>query len=228
MPLERPLPHNTVATEDWNCADDLTGINCDLTWDEVVDDWNILSNEVRTDSNTVAIARADTDVSTADMTSEVDITAVEVQRQAAPSARFDPSADTAYLYIVKQLGSDTHRLYKRITGSFTQLGARINETAPTVPYRIGTRIEGSTLNGFLNGSLHIGPRTDTQITGHTRGGLYAHRTTHRLDNWQLADLEVPFDTDRRRPTIISELFQDQLEEILVRVFFVVDLVWGFN
>lgn len=102
-------------------------------------------------------------------------------------ARYSASvADTYYLASVTN--STTLDLYKRVTGTFTQLG-----TASSLTLVAGDTIKlecsGSNITIYQNGVSRVAV-SDTAITGNLRTGIRAANIDSDWDNFQAADLPV--------------------------------------
>ncbi len=145
-------------------------------------------------------ARADVDLATDDH--EVWVTVVDLVIgpvawvECGPIARKDAtSTRTFYAFLAEQLTTgDTNHWYlsKRVAGTITQLGSTDN-TDWVANDLAKIRADGSSISGFRNGVLSVGPITDTSITGNTRGGINYNAASGTgdsctLDHWRAADI----------------------------------------
>lgn len=172
----------------------------DLTWTEYSDTlWGRTSNraEATGASSPAAEARADHDAATDDHEVSADITYTwgsGTQCRCGVIARKD-STSTRDFYqfgIQRDSGVDVYRLLERNAGSATTLGDSAGAT--TTPVTLKVRVDGSSISGFVDGVLSVGPITDATITGNTRGGLAyvgGSGDTCTADNWLIADYTAP-------------------------------------
>lgn len=191
LPFEGVLPHQTTITESFNKADADT-LGPDLTWTEVVGDIDVASNQASGQSTTTANeARAESDLSSDDHYAQVDVTVYGVQDNATVAARYGSTDRTNYLFIIQNHTSATFRLFKLVAGSATQI-ASVDDTAPTVTFTARIKVDGSDIEGLIDGVSKVGPTSDTANTGQTRGGIgmsgleAAGDVT--VDNFEAADL----------------------------------------
>lgn len=183
---EEPRRPDTTVSDNFNRADDDSlGAN----WSEVSGDWDILSNALRCAANGgsgYGTARFESDLSSDDMYSQAICTGYGGSRQAGVTVRVASDAETCYSFEVRNNETTTYRI-RRLTAG-TSLGA-VNTTHPSVPFTAKLTVDGSSLEGFIDGSSVIGPITDTNITGNTRAGTYANSANNvTLDDFQAADL----------------------------------------
>jgi hypothetical protein len=132
------------------------------------------SNQMRaTNSFTGYAARAETDLSSADMrTVSRRVGQDDASRLGVVYARYSAAANTAYAFYQRASTSSTHRLFKVVAGVETQIGSTVNAGATlTLPYTFGVVSSGSSITAEKDGSAIVGPVTDTAITGHVRSGL---------------------------------------------------------
>lgn len=81
------------------------------------------------------------------------------------------AADT-YYGLVQYIANNQLRLFKVVASTFTLLGAVANTLSATAQ-QIELRMAGNQISGYLNGSLVIGPITDSSITAAGYAGIYA-------------------------------------------------------
>lgn len=113
---------------------------------------------------------------------------------AGVTGRNEAAADTFYAWFQTN-STDKARLYKFVAGVQTQLGtdATLN-LADNTPAQFELRMSGSSISGYIDGSLSVGPQTDTAITGAGKAGIILSDTRVigvsdrlRLSNWSGVD-----------------------------------------
>lgn len=181
--VDGPLEPATTLTDNFNRADaDPLGSSSEgWSWTEVSGDIDIVSNEAKGLANGSG-ARAESDLSSDNHYAQQ--TAVIVSNGAGPAVRFASGADTQYFWLCD--GSSPNRLFRRETGSNTQIGGAGNATSGQV---VKLSVSGSTLEMFIAGSS-VGTQTDTVITGNTRCGMHSE-LNDRIDDWSASDLPTP-------------------------------------
>jgi hypothetical protein len=185
-----PLPHSTTVTESFNQSDSST-LGPDLSWTETSGDLETVGNEcARVGANGFGEARAEADVSGSDHVSQVVCKYVTSDvNNIRTLARFSPSVRTMYMGISGSTGpTEGLRLGKRISGTFSELGA-YSGSAAGIGDVVDCTCDGSTIEVSLNGGTPEHSVTDTSITGNTRGGV-AIGGNGILDDYQLADIAV--------------------------------------
>lgn len=193
-----PLPHETTITESFNTTDGDT-LGPDLTWTEVLGDWDIVSNAARIiDSVTTSHygARAESDLSSADHYAQADLLTAPAgaTRYGGVMTRFAAAANTGYMYRLMTAGTET-RLTSVSAGSPTDLATGGTVTV-ALPDTMKCEINGSTLKGYWNGS-EILSVTDSGITGNTRTGIRGQSGSGvkvDIDVFEAADLGAPATT----------------------------------
>ncbi len=189
----------TTITENWNCADDTTGISCNLTWLVTAGNIDLLSNKASFRSIDASMdARAESDLSSDDHYAQLDVVTL-VQpatgdTSCGPCARFSASARTWYLaYLTNQAsGSDKIIFYKVVAGIFTALDTDQNITL-SIPDTMKCEVNGSTMKSYFNGVVKHN-FTDTAITGNLRTGMFGWIRSGEsagdaeVDNFSAADL----------------------------------------
>lgn len=195
---EEPLwrAPETIITESWNCANS-DSLNCDLTWTELEQDIDIVSNQARTtldvgDGKTSA--RADSDLSTDDHYAQAQVdTTISSSAEAGVITRKDSSATLTWYMHDVVWGSNVARLFKRVSGTFTSLGNGSVTLSVGTPVVVRGEVDGSTVKVLVDGN-EIHSNTDTAITGNLRTGLRGvqqnsgHYT--RWDDFEAGDLEA--------------------------------------
>lgn len=193
--LSEWLPGSVGASisENWNCADSPTSLNCQLPWTQLEGTgWGIAGNLARmtTGTATQQPARADSDLATADHETQVTLAnAPTTTGHMALLARKDNTATlTYYIWLAGETGPRFH-LYKRVAGTFTSLA--IHAQVPVVNDVLLLRCNGSTISGRTN-AIELVSVTDSAITGNLRCGISAQddtiNTPHDVDVWSAADL----------------------------------------
>lgn len=191
-----PLPPSTTITESFNQANSGT-LGPDLSWTELQGLWETFNNEVSIPGvNEVQLARADTDLSSADHYGQLIVTALGGgTSRLGGSARCqtdDGTTDTAYYADLRN--NDNLELEKIIAGTDSELA----DTAQTVslPDTVKVQANGSTIKSFFNGS-EVDSVTDTGITGYLRAGLMGRNSVNdnsaEGDDFEAADLAAAAD-----------------------------------
>jgi len=177
-----PLPKSTTITDDFT---DPNGTSLDahtgdqgFSWTEVAANWTINSNAVA--GSTLGSARAESDLSSSDMYSQVKV----VTRGSVPcgaAARFASGAETFYTAASSQYNG---YLFKVVAGARTELwrGAGSVQNGDTVK----CDIQGSTLKHYVNG-VEKHSLSDSSISSGTRAGLFVFSSVLVLDNFEAAD-----------------------------------------
>lgn len=178
----------TTFTESFNKADSDT-LGPDLTWTEVSNDWDVVSNAAQQQTaSAFVIARAEHDVSSADQYAECTVTALgsSGNSQGGPVARFSASATTFYGAI--EFNLSTYYLYKVVAGAYTTLAT--GSASTSVPFVLRCKCDGSTISHWLAG-VQKASVTDTAISTGTRGGIWVYNANVvkvSIDDWSIADL----------------------------------------
>lgn len=186
-----PLPPSTIITESFNKADSGT-LGPDLSWTEINGAWEVFSNQAASEGiNSVELARADTDLSSADHYGQVIVTFLGGGTARLGGAARIQTADgtTITCYYADLRNNDALELEKVVNGTDTELAS----TAQTVslPDTVRVQADGSTIKSFFNGS-EVDSVTDTAITGNLRAGLMSRNGGNadgsRGDDFEAADL----------------------------------------
>ena len=196
LPFEGTRPHRTTLTEEWNCADS-SAINCDQTWTETTDKFEIKSNKLDTDANGYGKARLESDLASADhdaIVASMHLTSASAGRdnRAATLVRYHGSDDTFYWGRIKAKNSNDADILKTVTGTATVIGTSADGgLSQPATWKHTTEINGSTLRLLID-DVEKRSGTDTAITSNTRTGVYGgagDRTTHfNADGLTAADL----------------------------------------
>ena len=173
----RPIRGGSTIVESFNTADSDT-LGPDLSWTELIGDADVVSTELSIITRaSSAVARADSDLATDDHYCEAVLSATALGTSTynyfGVECRKDSTTTlTNYNYRAVQTTTplNEHRLQKFIAGTATQLGS--SDAADVVAGEI-VRIEadGSSISGWLNGIVSVGPVTDTAIVGSLRTSI---------------------------------------------------------
>jgi hypothetical protein len=109
----------------------------------------------------------------------VRLSSLAANEQIYLAARMDPAADTMYLAGYDNSGQWSVR--KRVVGVGTTLGTSSATLTQDQFYGVEFRLSGSSLSLYVDGSLVIGPITDTSISAANRLGLRVNRSTGAND-----------------------------------------------
>lgn len=173
--IEPTLAWAATFTDSFNGADaNLAG---DLTWTEFTGtNWTRTSNVARAASSTAsaAEARAEHDTDTDDQSVQADQTynyTAAGQVRCSVLARKDATGTrTYYGYgVQRDAGVDTYRIIHRVAGSPTTLADSAATTSSGTTIKLV--VDGTSLSGYVNGALVVGPVTDGTISGNTRAGI---------------------------------------------------------
>lgn len=176
-----------------------TGPNGGFGWTlNTGSDIEIQSNQAEGPGNNQSnYARADSDLSSDDMYSEVDATVIPdiAGRAVGPLARYDVSADDGYRFRLRSTGSGNgeYRIDKKISGTTTNLVTSSGFTMPSLPVTVRIEVDGSNIEGFEDG-VSKASTTDSDVTGYVRAGIYVQPedpgNEADVDNFEAADLAV--------------------------------------
>lgn len=185
------LPHQTTINENFNQADSTT-LGPQLSWTEVRGDWMTESSKAgKSTGSTTDIARADSDLSSADHYAQVVLAGGSSGTYHGPACRIDGSgAVTAYFTVC----DGTMYLSKIVAGSQTNMTTTSQTFTNTDTYKV--QANGTTIKSFVNGG-EILSTTDSAISSNLRCGLtqFDPASTGDLDNFQAADLAAAVTTN---------------------------------
>lgn len=119
-----------------------------------------------------------------------------ISQNIAVCARMDTVADT--MYFGRLNNGTTWQLFKRVTGTSTQLGGDSTNQIPTAGnFKTGKIVvQGDQISFYVNDVLEIGPITDTSITaagriGIRNSGAASATTGMHFDNLEAGTLDAP-------------------------------------
>jgi hypothetical protein len=194
--LQKDVPgrvkHETTITDNFNASDaELTVAGSQLTWvvpASFAGDWAIVSNGVSATSGGDLFARnaiADSDLSSADHYSHVEISSVPIGKYFGSTCRADGDV-TMYTTMIDGLGNLFLSKYVG-GGAPTHMGTISQSIASGNILRVQS--DGSTISAWVNGSM-VTSVTDTAITGNLRCGLhqYSPNGTATMDDFEAADI----------------------------------------
>lgn len=166
----------TVFSDDFNRADGSLGAN--WTVDEGA--MTITSNEV-VGGTGVNFARA-----TGASPSSADYK-VETERRSTSGNLnvFARSTDLNNLYLYQQQFNSILNLYKRVSGTWTQLGSNVTGSTRSIGDTVKIEVSGTTIKGFLNG-VEQHSQTDSSITATGTGGV-RNTGSNSFDNFIITD-----------------------------------------
>jgi hypothetical protein len=168
---EGELPPQTTLTDDFNRADSGTmgTASGGFSWTQYGAGMGIGSNRLVTNSLSFGWGRAESDLSSADHTAQIDIINFHTTVDGAGSGavRYDASANTCYFGVVYS-GSPQYQLYKVVSGGATQIASATGTATP--PITVKTGAVGSTITIYQSG-VSVLSTTDTSITGNLRTGV---------------------------------------------------------
>ena len=175
-------------SESFNQADSTT-LGPDLTWTELANDWQTVSNRATPRSNNGgAAARAEHDLATTDHAVEAVVRFdTSVSGVIGVAARFDSASQTYYRAALDSAGRlDITRI---VNGSGTDIASQSRSISANTDYTIRLECDGSTIRARVDADTWL-TVTDTGITTGTRFGLAGYRTNRDLlvDSITAADL----------------------------------------
>lgn len=218
---DRPEPPSTTISENWDCGVFFEDLSCQLTWNQHVGDWDIVSNKASaTQLGSRHQARAEADLSGADHYAQAAVVTINQPTSAdnnvGPAARYDPTTtqqSNSTLYFAQALrdsgNNRTVRLGKVVSGTLTALDNPSDAWA--IPTTIKVECEGSTIRAYRDGN-QVASVTDSAITGHTRAGIFGFLQFQanggasgdiELDDWEAADLGAAPQTVTPDSVVIS-------------------------
>jgi len=165
-------------TESFNQADSSV-LGPDLTWTEVQNDWQTVSNRAtpRT-NNSGAAARAEHDLDSDDHYVGAPVRyATSVSGVIGVTARFDSASQTYYRAALDSAGRLD--ITRTVNGSNTDIASQSRSIAADVDYFIQLEVDGSTIRARVDSDVWLST-TDTQIAGNLRFGLAGYRTNRDL------------------------------------------------
>src|SRR3990167_1358332 len=147
------LPHHTTIMESFNTADSDT-LGPDLSWTELEGDTDVVSNQASITGSAFCTARADSDLSSVDHYSQVDVVtqtnASSPETDSGVMTRKDSSATLTYytaLHYYDSNGSlQGDYIQKRVSGTVTNLTN--NTTSRSTTYTLKSQANGSTIKLF--------------------------------------------------------------------------------
>lgn len=185
-----PRKPETTITDDFTRANAATLGSSSEGWswsEQGSGNWDLDTNAAEPQAPD-SVARADSDLSSANHTVQASVTAQVATSNPGVLARFSASASNTYYMWRDSNDGNVLQLFKRVTGTFTQLGANVAET-PSPSFTLKLTVSGSSVEGFLDG---VSKRTvtDTAITGHVRTGLRDNVLGTKVDDFTAFDLAV--------------------------------------
>lgn len=110
------------------------------------------------------------------MYTEIDVATHAGVTHGGPACRYNASAETFAVFLVRSETSNTYRFYKVTAGSFTQVGSSVNTTPPSAPYEAKLSISSSDAwTGLIDDSGVIGPETDSHESSSSLWGMACGR-----------------------------------------------------
>lgn len=181
--------HDSFTGADGNLAGD-------LSWTEFLDTvWARASNKASASgaSSPAGEARADHDTDTDDQEVQADLAYTYTSGgnlRCAVLGRKDATTtrDFYQFGMQRDTGVDVYRLLERNAGSPTTLADSVGATASAATVKLIP--DGTSISGYVNGVLTVGPVTDATISGNTRAGLAyvgGSGDSCTADNFRVAD-----------------------------------------
>lgn len=182
-------------SENWDSADS-DSISAQLTWTELVTDWDIVSNRV--DQITVGAelyARAEHDLATDEHYAQVTYNQFNANTsRGGPMTRMSSSATTGYLVDFRPLDTtNTYQFRSVIAGVLASIGSSAAEAslANNTDYVIKLSSPSTDVHTVQRDGVEKLSNSSVTILAFTRAGIYgraqgANRV--RLDDWSAADI----------------------------------------
>jgi hypothetical protein len=171
---EGELPPQTTLTDDFNRADSGTmgTASGGFSWTQYGAGMGVASNQLVTNSLSFGWGRAESDLSSADHTAQLDVISYHTTADgaAAGAVRYDASVNTCYFGLLYS-GSPQYQLWKVVGGIASLLNSGTGTTSP--PETVKTGIVGSTITIYQSGASVLST-TDTSITGNLRVGINSY------------------------------------------------------
>lgn len=183
------LPHDTTIADDFTRADGSVIGNL-LSWtqtDVVSGTWSTVSNQANGASAggaTFHLARAESDLSSADHYAQVAVVALPGSAYYGAVCRFAPATDTGYLTLLTTV-SNKLEIWKSIAATITSLSSVA--ASVTLPSTIKGSSNGSTLKSY-QGGVELASITDTGVSTGTRTGMIYYTINSQGDDFEAADL----------------------------------------
>jgi hypothetical protein len=199
---EGPLTHATTITDDFTRANTAGVIGNLLTWAQILNALDTVSNAVANGGSGVSNdgrGRAESDLSSSDNYGQAALTTgTNTSRGCGVSCRNNASNDECYsVTVLGSSGANVWNLYKvNSSGTKTLIGA-----GPTATYSTAAKVQasGSTIGAYNNGSL-VESVTDTTYTTGTRCGIIVLARNSadppRVDNFEAGDLAAVLNNPR--------------------------------
>lgn len=188
LPKETPVKPTTTIRDNFNVGDhaDINGQNSsdgDWAWEAIEQSGSsvIKTNtstaaEFSLDFGTVVVYRANKDLSATDYYVQAIIAGNGDEIFPGLIARKDSSATNTYYLLLLNVISDLYQIYKRVSGTYTELWQVSTSIIPSTNYTVKFNLNGSTLQGFKDGVQVGTDLTDSAISTGLRTGLYASAT----------------------------------------------------
>jgi hypothetical protein len=108
-----------------------------------------------------------------------------------PAGRMATGANTAY-WVQYHTGSNAWVLRKCLANSYSNLDTEAATLTPDQAYEVELRMSGTSISGYIDGVLTLGPVTDSDIAAKGKAGIWAYGTCGdttglRGDDWALED-----------------------------------------
>jgi hypothetical protein len=168
--------------------------------------FNIVSNACKygPSANGSDAESANADLSSSDVTCQASVTMTCAAGffDVGVACRKDSTA-TETLYLSDVVTATGWRVFKVIAGSFTQIGTTTSGTPGSTPSTHKLTANGSTLNYYVDGSLKVGPITDSSISSGTRCGMRCYCSTNDPGNSTVIDDFLAADLTLNSPQVYN-------------------------
>jgi hypothetical protein len=165
----------TTITDDFNRANsELSASASAEGWSWVnaaTDTLSIVSNAVQlTLANKATRYYANSSLGGPDMEAQITINNEFLTSTSAAGVAARLTDGSNYYFLNRSHNTDDFKLYKRVATVETQLGTAYTAD-PTPPYTMKIVVNGDQISGYVNGTLRIGPITDTALTTGNFAGI---------------------------------------------------------
>lgn len=164
-----------MATDDFERPNE--SLDASANWTERNGDWEVVSNQAgcpTTSANDACAKYDNTGLSSADYYVQAVVTPPSATNSlyfgvVGRQADYSTSDSDGYMVFIRAT-SNTVYLYKQVSNSYTLLDSASVGTINASPYTVKLSMDGSSLEGFFEGTSYV-TATDTDLTAKGHGGM---------------------------------------------------------